>query len=141
MASMSLNALAVRIKRISGGKGQASKIKMLTFYYALKAAQLFSLASFALGRLKIMDAELFSELTADLGLIDGIENKNQIIPDNENENDDDNEIEIIIESEEKEKKEIEVVTKIKVETQTPPKIKVEIKKEYETKSRRRVKKT
>ena len=49
-------------------------MKMLTFYYALKAAGLFSLASFALGRMKVMDKELFSELELDLGMSDGIEN-------------------------------------------------------------------
>jgi hypothetical protein len=73
MNSMSANALALRIKKISGGKGDASKVKMLTFYYALKAAGLFSLASFALGRMKVMDKELFSELALDLGMSDGIE--------------------------------------------------------------------
>jgi hypothetical protein len=75
---MSANALALRIKKISGGKGDASKVKMLTFYYALKAAGLFSLASFALGRMKVMDKELFSELELDLGMSDGIES-NDII--------------------------------------------------------------
>ena len=71
---MSANALALRIKKISGGKGDASKVKMLTFYYALKAAGMFSLASFALGRMKVMDKDLFSELTLDLGMSDGIQN-------------------------------------------------------------------
>jgi hypothetical protein len=91
---MSGNALALRIKKISGGKGDASKVKMLTFYYALKAAGLFSLASFALGRMQVMDKVIFSELTLDLGLSDGIEN-NQIENDGvENNQDEDIKIEI-----------------------------------------------
>ena len=91
---MSGNALALRIKKISGGKGDASKVKMLTFYYALKAAGLFSLASFALGRMQVMDKVIFSELTSDLGLCDGIENNqienNQIEDDRVENNRDDN---------------------------------------------------
>ena len=89
MNSMSGNALALRIKKISGGKGDASKVKMLTFYYALKAAGLFSLASFALGRMQVMDKVIFSELTSDLGLSDGIEN-NQIENDGVQNNQDEN---------------------------------------------------
>ena len=65
---MSIDALALRVKKIASGKGIQSKVKMLIFYYALKAANLLQLASYSLGMMELMDSELFNELSLNIGM-------------------------------------------------------------------------
>lgn len=68
MTYMSIDALAGRVKKVAKGKGKQSKIKMLIFYYALRAANLLKLASYSLEMIKLMDEELFNELSLDIGI-------------------------------------------------------------------------
>ena len=68
MSYMSSDALTTRIKAISSGKGEQSKIKMLTFYYALQAGNLLSLAAYSLEMIEKMDQNLYFELTNGLQL-------------------------------------------------------------------------
>jgi hypothetical protein len=83
MTYMSIDALAGRVKKVAKGKGKQSKIKMLIFYYALKAANLLKLASYSLEMIKLMDLELFNELSLDIGMsITALQN--EILVKNEN---------------------------------------------------------
>ena len=66
MSYMSNDALTTRIKAISSGRGEQSKIKMLTFYYALQAGNLLSLAAYSLEMIEKMDQNLYFELTSGL---------------------------------------------------------------------------
>lgn len=70
---MTIDALALRVKKIASGKGIQSKIKMLIFYYALLASNLLPLAAYAIGMIKIMDFTMFDELSNDIGLPDVIQ--------------------------------------------------------------------
>ena len=108
---MTIDALALRVKKIASGKGTQSKIKMLIFYYALLASNLLSLAAYALGMIQIMDFKIFNELSNDIGLpaviqtdiIMPLQNdihiKNEIKLENENENEIENENKIKYEDE------------------------------------------
>ena len=66
MSYMTIDALALRVKKIASGKGTQSKIKMLIFYYALLASNLLPLAAYALGMIKIMDFTMFDKLSNDM---------------------------------------------------------------------------
>ena len=103
MSYMTIDALALRVKKIASGKGIQSKIKMLIFYYALRASNLLTLAAYALGMIKVMDFKIFNELSIDIGLPAVIQTDIIIMPlqndihiknedENENENENKNEI-------------------------------------------------
>ena len=96
---MTIEALALRVKKIASGKGIQSKIKMLIFYYALRASNLLPLAAYALGMIKVLDFKIFNELSSDIGLpaviqtdsIMPLQNDIRIKNENENKNEIENE--------------------------------------------------